>query len=194
MDAIIGLDTIQLLVVYMLICMLLYVIKLRFFSCKTRFWISAVFVFYLMGVIDYTIFPIFIMQGRNLGMDYDIHSFTQLIPGKTIIEYLQSGNLYQIFGNIILFMPFVLFMFIFLQKKRPIPIIFLGALASILIELTQLIIDLVTNYPNRVFDVDDFILNTVGVILATVVFNYIKRIKGIQKIYCKYIKNYHQDD
>lgn len=191
---VIYLDTIQLLIVYMLTCMLLYVIRLRFFSCKTKFWISAVFVFYLMGVVNYTICPIFIMQGGNLGMDYDIHSFTQLVPGKTIIEYLQSGNLYQIFGNIILFMPFVLFMFIFLQKKRPILIIFLGILASILIESAQLIIDLVTNYSNRVFDVDDFILNTAGVILATVGFNYIKRIKWVQKIYNKFIINYHQDD
>lgn len=191
---IIDLDSIQLLVVYMLICMLLYVIKLRFFTCKTKFWISAVFVFYLMGMLDYTIIPIFILKGNWQGAGYDIHSFTQLIPGKTIMEYLQSGNLYQIFGNIILFMPFVLFMFIFLQKKRPILIIFLGILASILIESAQLIIDLVTDYPNRVFDVDDFILNTAGVILATVVLHYIKRIKIIKKIYFKYIKDYHEDD
>lgn len=191
---VIYLDTIQLLIVYMLICMLLYMIKLRFFPCKTRFWISAVFVFYLMGVIDYTICPIFIMQGGHPGLDYDIHSFTQLVPGKTIMEYLQSGNLYQIFGNIILFMPFVLFMFIFLQKKKPILIIFLGILASILLESVQLIIDLVTDYPNRVFDVDDFILNTAGIILATMVFNHIKRIKIIRKIYYKYIIDYHKDE
>lgn len=191
---VIYLDTIQLLIVYMLICMLLYMIKLRFFPCKTRFWISAVFGFYLMGVIDYTICPIFIMQGGHPGLDYDIHSFTQLVPGKTIMEYLQSGNLYQIFGNIILFMPFVLFMFIFLQKKKPILIIFLGILASILIESAQLIIDLVTDYPNRVFDVDDFILNTAGIILATMVFNHIKRIKIIRKIYYKYIIDYHKDE
>lgn len=191
---VIGLDTKQLLIVFFLACMLLYVIKLRFFTCKTKFWISATFVFYLMALMDYTIFPIFVPQGGYKGMDYGIHSFMQLIPGKTILEYLHSGNLYQIVGNIILFMPFVLFMYIFLQKKKPIPIILLGLLASILIELAQLIIDLVTEYPNRVFDVDDFILNAAGVVLATVSFHYIKRIKGIQKIYSKYLRNCHQVD
>lgn len=187
MDYFIALDTKQTLILFFLYCMLLYVIRLRFFTCKTKFWISAVFVFYLMAVMDYTIYPIFVPQGGYKGMDYGIHSYVQLIPGKTILEYLHSGNLYQIVGNIILFIPFVLFMYIFLQKRKPIPIILLGFLASILIELAQLIIDLVTKYPNRVFDVDDFILNIVGVVLATVIFNYMKGIKGIQAIYNKYI-------
>ncbi len=190
---IIDLDTIDFMIVFLSICIALYVIKRKFFSSKTKFWVCIAFVFYLLSIVEYVIFPIFIFKGDSLkeiygGADFGINSFIQLIPGKTIMEYLQSGNIYQILGNIILLIPFVLFMFIFLQEKKPLYIVLVGSIISALIELFQLTVDLLTKYPNRICDVDDLILNISGVILATVIFHFLKRVKGIQNIYYKYAK------
>jgi glycopeptide antibiotics resistance protein len=41
-------------------------------------------------------------------------------------------------------------------------VILLVFLSSLLIEITQLFISLVTGYPSRVFDTSDLILNTIG--------------------------------
>lgn len=45
----------------------------------------------------------------------------------------------------------------------------MGASISLIIELTQLVINIATDYPSHVVDIDDFILNTIGVTISSVI-------------------------
>lgn len=58
--------------------------------------------------------------------------------------------------------------------------ILIGAIISLSIEAVQFVIDVVGHYPSHVADVDDFILNMVGVIAGAIVLYFIKE-KGVYR-------------
>lgn len=71
------------------------------------------------------------------------------------------SQLFDLFGNIALFVPFGLFFYLAIMTKYPAPIspwqvVWLGLLFSSLIELTQL------GLPSRTSDIDDVIFNSSG--------------------------------
>ena len=52
------------------------------------------------------------------------------------------------------------------QKLTGLKIILIGMLSSVGVELMQLIIDIVTRYPSHIADIDDVILNSIGVVIG----------------------------
>lgn len=61
-------------------------------------------------------------------------------------------------------------------------------MAIVFIEITQYIIDIITKFPNKVCDVDDVILNFIGIILSILIIhllNNTKIEKGIAKFFDK---------
>lgn len=105
-----------------------------------------------------------------------------LVPFKEIFRY-QIGStsfLKNTVGNILLFVPFGLFLSYYLGKAKLYIIFFLTLISSFTIELSQRLV------MGRIFDVDDIILNVFGGILGYILFLIFKNIsKIIPKIFKK---------
>lgn len=95
-----------------------------------------------------------------------------LIPFKEMTRYSIGSKLfyYNVIGNIVLFIPFGIFISDYLKAKRISHILIVSTLISLTAELIQYNI-------GRAFDVDDIILNVVGAILGFMVYISIQAIK-----------------
>ena len=83
------------------------------------------------------------------------------------MEWSKSWLL-QTIGNLILLFPLPILLYLKPHKTYRLRFLLVsGILVSLGIEVVQLGIDLLTGYPSHVCDVDDLILNSIGVILAT---------------------------
>lgn len=141
-----------------------------------RFWVLLFFLIYIVFVIKITWFPLVIYSpevvlhikegiGNNL-------QYYNLQPFKSISNYIITGAYIQIYGNIILLMPMVFFInfFVFSKIKWP-KLLMIGLSLSVLIEVIQLFENLITQIPGRIADIDDVILNIVGVCISILIFN-----------------------
>jgi len=109
-----------------------------------------------------------------------------IVPFKTILSILESNSirlcLVQIGGNIAISIPFGFISGVIVKRKSltyVAPILF-----PCIIEIMQIVIGLLINYQYRSFDVDDFLLNTlggyIGLIVAKGVFRkHLPQIRGI---------------
>lgn len=188
---IIALDNHDFLLLFFITSMMIYIVKYFIFEKRQRrrYWIYPVFVFYLLALIDYTMLPIFIYGKKELTEFYGSvarqswKNYSQLIPFSSICEYLTEGNIYQIAGNIIMLMPMSCFLYLLIDGISVKKIILYGSMISLGIELIQFCIDLLTGYANRVCDIDDFILNSVGVIIAAGIIGVFRKVEKFHKIY-----------
>ena len=92
-------------------------------------------------------------------------------PFKEIFRYDIGTNLFyrNILGNVLLFLPYGFFIGMYIKIEKPALVISLSAVASLAIELTQLII-------GRVFDVDDIILNIIGAVIGFLLYRLLDKI------------------
>lgn len=83
------------------------------------------------------------------------------IPFKEILRYDIGSNLFykNIFGNMLLFVPYGIFIAKYVNLRQPIILVIISFITSLSIEVIQFLI-------GRVFDVDDIILNVVGSLLG----------------------------
>ncbi len=95
-------------------------------------------------------------------VNYGTNNF---IPFKEIFRYELGSKLFikNILGNIILFIPFGVFVSYILKTRKPIFIMIISLITSSIIEYTQLKI-------GRTFDIDDIILNIVGGFLGYLIY------------------------
>lgn len=93
------------------------------------------------------------------------------IPFKEIMRYNITSRLFfkNVLGNMIMFLPFGFFVSLYLKSEKLTLPLFLILIASISIEVVQLLI-------GRVFDVDDIILNILGGLLGYFIYFILKRI------------------
>ena len=92
------------------------------------------------------------------------------IPFKEILRYdFGSGLFYKnIFGNVLLFLPYGIFIAKYVKLKSPLIVGIIGFITSLSIEVIQFLI-------GRVFDVDDIILNVLGCLLGFFIYNIFKK-------------------
>jgi glycopeptide antibiotics resistance protein len=95
-------------------------------------------------------------------VNYGTNNF---IPFKEILRYEPGSKLFikNILGNIILFIPFGLFVSYILKSRKVSPILIITLITSGVIEYTQLKI-------GRTFDIDDIILNIAGGFIGYLIF------------------------
>ena len=154
---------------------------------QIRYWLIPMFLCYVLLLIKLTVFPIYIFDKENLdsimeGVD-KYFVFYQLIPFASIKNYFHGSGIVQLAGNIVLLSPLAVFIEIFLQQRPKAWKVALGTSAvSLLIEITQLVINLSTRYPIRVLDVDDLILNIAGIVIAIILTRVIGKNQKIQKV------------
>ncbi|MCI9075903.1 MAG: VanZ family protein [Dorea sp.] len=138
------------------------------------------FLYYIYKVFDLTVFPIFWFVNRK-----ELPSYGQLLYFEKAPLLLFSNfnyyTLYNVIGNMLLFLPMGFYMGIFIKEynmKKNIRIIFLMSLA---IECTQLIMSFFY-FGNRIFDVNDLLFNTIGGVIGYLL--YVSPVgKYIAKLY-----------
>lgn len=176
------------LIIYVVTILLwTYIYKIK--KHKYKYWIIFPFAFYVLSVVKYVFFPIHIYDNEYLNFYWNefkgyIYYF-QLSPGKTIRGSLQGATYYvQSFGNILLLfpLPFLIYSISMNKKINIYKIGLFSCLVSPCIEVIQLFINLATRYPNKVFDIDDLILNCIGVALASIILLIINKINITYKL------------
>lgn len=95
-----------------------------------------------------------------------------LKPFTEITRYKFGTRLFNInvFGNILIFIPFGLFISSYLKPKRIFSVLFISIITSSFVELVQLKI-------GRSFDIDDILLNVLGSIIGYLLYLALKSIK-----------------
>ena len=98
---------------------------------------------------------------------------SNLTPFTEIFRYDIGSKLFikNVFGNILLFIPYGFFASYYLKLEKIYPVLGLSFLISITIETTQLFI-------GRVFDIDDIILNLIGGLIGFSLYHIITKIES----------------
>ena len=156
--------------------------------------ILGIFVLYIVGLVSQTVIPKWDMGiiSETGKFYFDIilsNEITRInfIPFSTIYQYIVDSNssvddwnsvsLVNILANIFLFSPLGFFIPLIWKKldyfKK---ILFFGICATFLVEIIQLFI-------GRSTDIDDVILNTIGVIFGYAVYILLKRLLNINELY-----------
>ena len=139
--------------VFAIVARLTYLIvhKERFVLYKELFMFTALLYAMLL-------FYVVTFQDVNYGTN-------NFIPFKEILRYEVGSKLFiqNIIGNIIMFIPFGLFVAYLIKTRSAIPTIFITIIISATIEYTQMQI-------GRTFDIDDIFLNLVGGIIGYMIY------------------------
>jgi glycopeptide antibiotics resistance protein len=107
--------------------------------------------------------------------------FVYFLHLKDIIIFMSSPPISivikNLVGNIILFIPLGFFVPIIYRNMNKFNYtLFLGLCVSVFIEIAQFTIDYLTKYPNHTSDVNDVILNIVGLILGFMIQRGIRKV------------------
>ncbi|WP_197483558.1 VanZ family protein [Paenibacillus elgii] len=155
-----------------------------------------IFYLHILVVISITLFPIPVQSNLLLSLNRgNIEPNMNFIPFKSIIDIMQNSvspfvAVKQIAGNILMCAPFGFYApLLFQQLKSVIRIIISGILFGLCIELSQLIIGVGIGFFYRSLDVDDIILNTIGVILGYAFLTLLKRFDVKNSFYQKVFKS-----
>ncbi|MGN0973476.1 MAG: VanZ family protein [Bacilli bacterium] len=122
------------------------------------------------------IFMVYILCLFQIVTAQDLNDFSgnNFIPFKEILRYNFGSRLFlkNVLGNILLFVPYGLFVGIYINLEKFLPAFMLISLASLSIETTQLVI-------GRVFDVDDILLNIVGGLIGFYIYRLLDKVGDI---------------
>lgn len=169
---------------YLIILVVVYVIYLIAINIKTRRdlfsnVLSFIFFVYLISIMFLTLLPIpidpivksegiFPQQENNF---IPFYVFWEVFNQKMLL----TSAILNVGGNLLLLFPFG-FLYPFIKKHRKVTLLSvfrLGALFSICIEVMQSTISILINYQYRSFDIDDIILNTLGVAFGFLMFKLV---------------------
>lgn len=102
------------------------------------------------------------------------------IPFKEIMRYKITNRLFikNVLGNMIMFLPFGFFTSLYLKSEKITLPLLLTLIASLSIEIVQMII-------GRVFDVDDIMLNLIGGVLGYLVYSMFRNMSNHLPSFCR---------
>ena len=145
----------------------------------------GLFSIYVIGLASQTIVPtLYFGTYSNTGEFYfeilwtNDFSSVNLVPFRTICTYLgglSPVSVLNIYGNIFIFAPFGMFIpAIWVKHNNLKSIILLGISISLFIEITQIFV-------GRSSDIDDVILNAIGVVIGFAFYRVWNKIKTYNK-------------
>ena len=128
------------------------------------------FVYFLRGHVNGHVAPLIFDSSRMFPLRIN------LVPYRNLFVYNNlKDTLWNVAGNVLLFVPTGIVLPIVYPKLRKwYKTVFVGSLISLLIELSQL------PFYDRATDIDDWILNTAGVILGYLIYAAVRRINKEQ--------------
>ncbi len=122
------------------------------------------FIFYrelfLLTALLYSMLLFYVVTFQDVN-----YGTNNVIPFKEILRYEVGSKMFikNILGNIILFVPFGLFVSYIMKTRKMWPILFITVVTSGIIEYTQLKI-------GRTFDIDDILLNLIGGLIGYLIY------------------------
>ena len=153
--------------------------------------VLGLFALYMVGLLSQTVLPIWnagIMNGKPYFNNYIYKPAPiNIIPFHTIYQYLYSNNsavdgwevvsTLHLWANLLLFVPLGIFLPLLSKKYRSLLRILLsGFISSLCIEFIQFFI-------GRRADIDDVILNVIGVLFGFIIYRGCRSIiRSIKKI------------
>ena len=142
----------------MLVVFIVAIALLRFFYLQThreRFCFHKEFTYLISIIYIWLLFEILTMT------EFNGTSGMNLVPFSEILRYEFGTKMfnYNVFGNMIIFIPFGYLIGEYVNPKKVWPVIITTLLTSGVVEFVQLRI-------GRSFDIDDIILNVVGGIIG----------------------------
>lgn len=158
----------------LLILTVILIVLWRRKSRPARLFCGLVFSIYLLFAIDRAFFPIWITESEAV-RDVRFWSAINLIPFKFDLSELPNIVLLQIFQNILLTIPLG-FGLSFVMRLRARDFLWLAVATGLGIEAAQLIIGLLLRYPYRIVDINDALLNAIGVLVGYVLFRLFARL------------------
>ncbi len=162
------------------------------FSLTREIWLGIFFI-YILCVFAVAFFPLRINwdNGRSAWFSVNIvpiystlKKMADITSDPNMRSFMIKFWIRNVGGNILLLLPLgAMLPFLWKRFESPKKTILFGFCFSLCIEILQLLSGLVGNR-GRVFDIDDILLNTVGICLGFIIFNSaIKKIKIVTKGY-----------
>ncbi len=154
-----------------------YYIKNKSINKLREVFINLFFIYFLI-LVNLTIFKF-----EELIINFDTRFYINYIPFVETIKRFRNDfadihiSLYNVIGNILLFIPLGFCIPLFFNKKNKLSkVILYGFTASLTIEVLQLFT------PYSITDIDDIIFNTLGTVIGFIIFNIIYTILKNYKI------------
>lgn len=149
---------------------------------RLRYFVVVSFIFYIIALVKVVLFPIFIFDKELISKIYEGSEkyirFYQFIPFASIKDYFSAETIIQLIGNVFLLFPLVIYVDLFSKGKyKIIKLVMFGVCSSLLIEIYQLLTNFITKFPGHLADIDDFLLNSIGVLFAAGVIAIIRKKK-----------------
>lgn len=161
--------------IFHLISGLLYLIFLVYYIIKRKFSLQRhiviiLFLVYLNAVIAITLFPIpFDKRYIEDSIKYGFGTNFNFVPFIFIYDLKNNfaRNFVPVFGNIALMMPLgYLIPLIFKRINNLTKVILAGLISAFSIETSQFLISFILGFKYRSVDIDDLILNTIGMLIG----------------------------
>jgi glycopeptide antibiotics resistance protein len=92
-----------------------------------------------------------------------------IIPLKTIVQFIRQGNWYQLIGNALALVPLPLLLRMNFPRLRYRSCLCISLLAAAVIEPVQLLLNAFIVGPFNVVDIDDFLLNAAGALVGLLI-------------------------
>lgn len=153
----------------MLIIFLIVLVTIRISYIKIN---KEKFVFYREFLNLVFIIYVLLLYQLLTSTELNTNGGLNLVPFTEIFRYKIGSSLfmYNVIGNILVFVPFGYFVSGYVKASRVSHILFISLITSLTVELVQLQI-------GRSFDIDDIILNVAGSIIGFLVFIGLTAIK-----------------
>lgn len=127
----------------------------------------CIFIAYITAVVCIVFFPILYDEPVVYGNGY---TWYNLVPFATIAETVSGGfgetAFLQIFGNILLSVPFGFFVMMWMKKPKLWKMFVFAFGFTVTIEITQMFLGFAINNMYRNVDIDDVILNATGAFIG----------------------------
>lgn len=157
-------------VLFILFSLFIYIL-IRFFFVKKKSGAINLFheILYML-LIAYVECLVYLTLFPSTGMSTDRIASINLIPFRTINLYINfqgevSLQIINLLGNIVVFVPIGIFIVLLMKKAGFIHSLLIGFGSTLFIEIMQLVLS-VSGVISRSFDVDDLLLNTIGVLIG----------------------------
>lgn len=131
----------------------------------------------IVVVVRFTFFPFSKVNGKIQPLIFDfVRMFDfriNLIPFVNLFDYEKKRELLiNVIGNTAMFMPLgVVWPIVYKELNNHKKVIVAGVGFSFIIEITQLL------FYDRVTDIDDLILNSLGFVVGYLIYLFVKRVK-----------------
>lgn len=148
---------------FVVIMVIVRIISLRNGKKKATFhseFLSLLFIVYIILLFE-------LLTSTESSSGFNLIPFSEITRYKFGSEYF----IYNVIGNILLFIPFGYFVTRETQSKKWYQVFLATLLTSVAVELLQLKI-------GRTFDIDDIILNVIGGILGYIVFRILDSLRS----------------